>query len=405
MNSTFSWWSSDVATPLRLNLIVFILLLPCLVQSFLSSCPADKHKFVPRAASLEDEYDDSKIGYRLVIFGLGNIGSLVATTASFQKDRSVGQSAPFFEHICGTTRSSSKNLHGVQSIPFDDYQTLAENLRRCTHILVTIPPVKPPTDLDPNVDDTIIGGRPRRWKYFCDPVLNHPKFSLNELVPANTWIGYISSTSVYGNHDGAWVTEESKVNSLCGTKGELYFRAENEWRGAAREFGWRLHVFRASGLYGNTRSALHTVRNGKFDESEHKSESNEASFTSRIHEEDVTRAVISAMQYNEPLAGNSCIWNLADDYPASRAEVMLFGKALLKEANLLPQKSSVFNSMLTKSQSNQTERVRRRSTDKKRVQNQRMKSLLLSDGQLIYPTYREGLNSILGFNRKEWTSK
>ncbi|KAL7443287.1 hypothetical protein ACHAXH_007086 [Discostella pseudostelligera] len=325
--------------------------------------------------------------------------------ASSQKDRSVSQSAPFFEHICGTTRSSSKNLPGMQSIPFDDYQTLAENLRRCTHILVTIPPVEPPAALDPNLDDTIIGGRPRRWKYFCDPVLNHPKFSLNELVPTNTWIGYISSTSVYGNHDGEWVTEDSEVKCEPGTKGELYYRAENEWRDAAREFGLRLHVFRASGLYGNTRSALHTVRNGKFDESVHPSGSNGASFTSRIHEEDVTRAVISAMQYNEPLAGDSCLWNLADDCPASRAEVMLFAKALLNEANLFPQKSSVVNSTLTKSQSHQTERERRRSTDKKLVQNQRMKSLLLPDGHLKHPTYRKGLNSILGINRKEWTSK
>ena len=386
--------------------LVAAFVLPCVVQAWSSSYYYQRETSIRCIDSKEESPakvhdDDAKFANRLVIFGLGNIGSLFATTTTTSKGSVLGgESAPVFEHVCGTTRNISKNIPGAQAIHFEDYQELAENLRRCTHVLVTIPPVSPSVDLDCNNDGFVVGGRRRRWKYFCDPVLNHPMFSLNELVPSNTWIGYISSTSVYGNHDGEWVTEESEVKCEPGTKGELIFRAENEWRDAARECGWRLHVFRSSGLYGNTRSALHTVRNGNCDKLEQPSGSKELSFTSRIHEEDVTRAIISAMQYKQPLAGDSCLWNLADDCPASRAEVMSFGKTLLEEAQCLGS-----STIRTISQQIQTERTRRRSTDRKRVQNQKMKSLLLPDGELIYPTYREGLRSVLDFNSKAWTSK
>lgn len=378
------------------------LLLSSVVQSLSSFKPSNiivPHNDDSRPKECDDHDAYTKVANRLVIFGLGNIGSLVATATTSQSSETV----PFFKHVCGTSRSNLKDIPGVHVIHFEDYQELAKNLQTCTHILVTIPPVKPSsTDLDCNVDDIIvIGGRRRRWNYFCDPVLNHPKFSLNELVPSNAWLGYISSTSVYGNHDGEWVTEESEVKFEPGSKGELYFTAENEWRDAAREFGWRLHVFRAAGLYGNTRSALHTLRKGNFDD---ESGSKQVSFTSRIHEEDVTRAIVAAMQYNQPLAGESCLWNLADDCPAPRAEVMMFGKELLEESNLLPPTSLASKATVTNSQQIATERARRRSTDKKRVLNQRMKNLLLPDGQLTHPTYREGLSSILGFNRKKWSS-
>ncbi len=396
-------------------LAVSFLLLPCVVESLLSSYPYN-YNYKPQlsyasctraddeSSTRDHNGDDGEVVNRLVIFGLGNIGSSVATTTTSQSCILGRDSTPFFEHVCGTTRSSLKNIPGVQAIRFEDYQELAENLRKCTHVLVTIPPVKKPADFDCKFGDVAIGGRRRRLKYCCDPILNHPKVSINELVPSKAWIGYISSTSVYGNHDGEWVTEESEVRCESGTKGELYFKAENEWRDAAREFGWRLHVFRASGLYGNTRSALHTLRNGNFDESAYRSGSEDISFTSRIHEEDATRAIIAAMKCNQPLAGDSCLWNLADNYPASRSEVMMFGKSLLEEANLLPRESLESKAILTQSRSIQSERARRRSIDKKRVQNQKMTSLLQADG-LMYPTYQEGLLSILGMNRQEWSNR
>lgn len=327
-----------------------------------------------------------------MVFGLGNVGSLIA-----QRSSADG----FFNDVWGTTRSP-KNLSGVQSISFDAYKELEEILPSCSHVLITIPPCETSAVSDCRTNSTLIGGRPRRWKYFCDAVLNHPNFCLQELVPANTWVGFISSTSVYGNHDGEWVSEDSEVKCVPGTKGELYYRAEEEWRSAAYECGWRLHVFRASGLYGNTRSAIHTIRKGRHGVSAPNGRSSGKFPTSRIHEEDVSRAIISAMMYNESATGASC-WNLADDDPADREQVMLFGEALLEEANLLQQRIPN-ESKSPPPAPHRTEREKRRSTDRKRVQNQKIKGLL-PGGAFLYPTYREGLRAVLNFNREEWLSE
>jgi len=347
------------------------------------------------AGESSDDENAIQPSNRLMVFGLGNVGSLIAErSSSVQVVNST-----FFNGVLGTTRSA-KSIPGVQAISFDAYRELEEVLPSCTHILVTIPPMETPTDLGSDINATLVGGRPRRWKYFCDAVLNHPNFCLQDLVPANTWIGFISSTSVYGNHGGDWVTEDSEVKCEPGTKGELYYRAEEEWRRAAHECGWRLHVFRASGLYGNTRSAIHTIRKGKVEAFVPNGRSKRNFPTSRIHEEDVSRAIISAMMCNEPATGASCLWNLADDDPADRGEVMLYGKTLLDEANLLPPRITE-ESRLPSANPHRTERERRRSTDRKRVKNQRIKGLL-PGGELIYPTYREGLRSVLDSNRKEW---
>lgn len=342
-------------------------------------------------------------GNRLMVFGLGNVGSLVAQrSTSFEYIDDNNSHARFFDDVYGTTRSG-KDIAGVQAVDFDSQDQLKEILPSCTHILVTIPPVELPSDVDNDVNATLVGA-----ENFCDPVLNHPNFSIKELLPSNAWVGYISSTSVYGNHDGEWVTEDSEVKCSPGTKGELYFRAENEWRNASKECGWRMHVFRSAGLYGDNRSAIHTIRKkgviapGPKRDGASKQKTSKKMFpTSRIHEEDVSRAVLSAMKYGEPIAGNDCLWNLADDEPAPRGEVMAFGKQLLEDTNLLPTELEKKSPSKIQPQS---ERERRRGTDRKRVGNQRLKELLLSDGKLLYPTYREGLQSVLNLNRKEWSS-
>ncbi|KAL9188681.1 hypothetical protein ACHAXT_007059 [Thalassiosira profunda] len=263
-------------------------------------------------------------GNRLLIFGLGNVGTLVARRGTTLLDPSASD-APYFHQVCGTTRSG-KEMSGIEAIGFDDSGKLEDILPSCTHILATIPPMDPSSP-----------GNGRNATDLCDPVLNHPTISLKDLLPASAWVGYISSTSGYGNHDGEWVDESSEVRCQPGSKGELYCNAENEWREAAKACGWRMHVFRSAGLYGDNRSALHTIRKrGIREETKKESASNKDSPTSRIHEEDVSRAILSAMMLKEPSAGESCLWNIADDEPAPRAEVMAFGAQLLSEFNLLP---------------------------------------------------------------------
>jgi len=348
-------------------------------------------------ASADDTIDSDNImtGNRLIVFGLGNVGSLVAERgSSLQVDNVL-----YFEHVYGTTRTTNDNIEGVQSIGFHDYQELIKIISSCTHVLVTIPPLNPSTDININ-------------QHFCDPVLNlnHSKYSIKDILPANTWVGFISSTSVYGNHNGDWVTEESETKCEAGTRAEVYLKAENEWRNAAEECDWKLHIFRCAGLYSNNRSALHTIRkNGLAVETTDNASTTKkiGSPTSRIHEEDVSRAVLSAMNYNGSISGGTNLWNLADDEPEVRSRVMAYGAQLLEEANLLPTKKKAESSrqtVTTKTKPKQSERASRRSIDRKRVDAQRMKDLLLPHGKLIYPTYREGLKSILNSNRKKWSS-
>jgi len=340
-------------------------------------------------------YNNTTTQNRLIVFGLGNVGSLVAERGSslHQVDKGV----PFFEHVYGTTRTTKDIVDGVQSIGFEDYQELKKILPSCTHVLVTIPPLNPSTDI--NSDN----------QQYCDPVLNHSNYSIKDILPANTWIGYISSTSVYGNHDGEWVTEESETKCEVGTRAEVYLKAENEWRTATKECDWKLHIFRCAGLYSNNRSALHTIlKNGPTADKTEASTTKIGSPTSRIHEEDVCRAVLSAMNYNKSISGGTNLWNLADDEPEVRSKVMAYGAQLLEGANLLPffaESSSTQTVMNTKTTTKpkQSERSSRRLIDRKRVDAQRMKDLLLPDGKL-YPTYREGLTSILDSNRIKWLS-
>lgn len=348
--------------------------------------------------SIDDQKTQSteRKSQRLMVFGLGNVGTLVAKEGSFF--RTENNNNIFFEQVYGTARSG-KSIEGVEVVQFNSQHKLKCILPSCTHILVTIPPV------DTNTTASV-GGRPRKWSYFCDPVLDHPNFSLRDLVSPGTWIGYVSSTSVYGNHDGEWVTEDSEVKCQQGSKGELYYRAEEEWRHASRECGWRLHVFRCAGLYGNGRSALHTLIMRKQVEGNDETASTEKNSkkklypTSRIHEEDVCRAVLYAMHHSKPSFGDCCTWNLADNNPAPRNEVMQYGIQLLDEADIISP-SAVDNR--TKIKPPQSERAKRRQTDRKRVDNKRMKELLLPSGELMYPTYKEGLRSVLEHNRKQWS--
>jgi len=343
-------------------------------------------------ASTDDTIDSSDIrtNNRLLVFGLGNVGSLVAERGSSLQVDNV----PFLEEVYGTTRTTNDDIDGVQSIGFDYYQELEKIIPSCTHVLVTIPPLNPSTDINSN------------YNQHCDPVLNNSKYSIKDILPANIWVGYISSTSVYGNHYGEWVTEDSETKCEAGTRAEVYLKVEDEWRNAATECDWKLHIFRCAGLYSNNRSALHTIRkNGAEVIGNASSTTKIGSPTSRIHEEDVSRVVLSAMNYYESISGDTSLWNLADDEPEVRSKVMAYGAQLLEEANLLPSNKKTDSSTQTvTTKAKQSERTSRRSIDRKRVDAQRMKDLLLPDGKLLYPTYREGLKSILDLNRMKWSS-
>ena len=369
-----------------------MILSPLLVTSWINigvesstsyDCP--KQHFMSNVKHQQDDANSNQPNNKLLVFGLGNVGSLVAKMASSSLPSN-------FERVYGTTRSG-KEIVNVDTIQFDSYEDVRDIIPSCTHILVTIPPI----DSNSTTNTTFIGGRPRNWSYFCDPVLNNPCLRLSETVKPNTWIGYVSSTSVYGNHNGDWVNEDSDTKCEPKSKGALYLRAENEWIDAAKSFGWKVNVFRCAGLYGDGRSALHTIRKQGIQQETKSSAMKVGNPTSRIHEEDVARAILSAMIHDDIDGDTSFqLYNLADDNPAPRSEVMAFGHELLGLSNLLPSQTPQLSSRRRPS-----EREKRRRTDRKRVDNNRMKERLLPEG-LLYPTYREGLKAVLEVNREKW---
>lgn len=394
-------WRRRRRRPLSGGVVVFLLIIilsPLLVNSWINlgvqsstSSRRLQHVFLSTLKhQTEDSANNNQPNNKLLVFGLGNIGSLVARIAA--TPLSINNTSSFGK-VYGTTRSG-KDIARVRTIQFDSYQELRDIIPSCTHIIITIPPIKSKD----TTNTTLVGGRARNWNYFCDPVLNNPILRLNEIAKPNTWIGYVSSTSVYGNHDGDWVNEYSDVKCDPTSKGALYLRAENEWIDASKSCGWKMNVFRCAGLYGDGRSALHTIRKRGIQHEKKPSAVIVGNPTSRIHEEDAARAILSAMLISDEADGDpSCrLYNLADDNPAPRSEVMAFGHELLDASNLLPGQTLQMSSKRRPS-----EREKRRRTDRKRVDNKLMKEHLLPEG-LLYPTYREGLKAVLDINREKW---
>lgn len=273
---------------------------------------------------------------QLVIYGLGNVG------------RAVAEEAPNDWIVKGTTREEPVDKI---SIPFDE---ASGYLADATHVLITIPPTT-----TPDVSASI----------------------LSDLKSASSaWIGFVSTSGVYGNHDGAWVQEDSEL--LSSSSALKYVDFEQE----VLDFESSACIFRCAGLYGPTRSALHTLwkRGGK----PSSTSTTTAFITNRIHERDVARAIVSAMRQD-----CSGIYNLSDDKPETREVVMEYAARLLDTMMTVPEGNQILPGKKTK-------RGERRKKERKLVDNSKMKADLVD--QLLYPTYREGLDFIVADKSNAW---
>ena len=206
---------------------------------------------------------------RLVIFGLG-----------YTTTRMVARLGASVE-VVAITRTSGPN-----SVAFDNPDTAAA-IVRATHILSSVPPA---------------GG--------IDPVLARYGALLAD-APAR-WLGYLSSTGVYGDASGAWVDEASPVG---GGRRSDRVAADAAWLGLRDD----VRVFRLPGIYGPGRSAIDRVRDG----AAHRIDAPGHRF-SRIHVDDIGSAVIAAFTRGAP-----GIYNLADAEPASGVAVIDYACALL----------------------------------------------------------------------------
>lgn len=203
----------------------------------------------------------------LFIFGLGYSARRLA-------DRLAGQGW----RIAAT--GSAGNM------AFDDRAAVEAGLRDATHILSSVPPDKR-----------------------GDPVLERYGAALRE-APAR-WIGYLSSTGVYGDTGGAWVDESAPIG-----RGRRSARAAADL--AWQQFGRGTHIFRLPGIYGPGRSALDRLRGGQA-----KRIDVPGQVFSRIHVDDLASGVIAGFD------GPAGAYNLADDLPVPQSDVIAHAAALL----------------------------------------------------------------------------
>lgn len=182
------------------------------------------------------------------------------------------------------------------------------------------------------------------------------------------WIGYLSTTGVYGDRAGARVTERSGVQPMD-VQAHARVQSEQLWQNIGAQ------IFRLSGIYGPGRSVFDTIVQGRGQRI-----SKPGHVFNRIHVDDIARALWASMHAPTPQA----IYNVADDAPAAQAEVMAYAHQLLG----LPVPAAV---PLAKAQlSPQAQRfwAASRQVDASKIK--QFHGLAWK-----YPTYREGLAAIL----------
>ncbi len=220
---------------------------------------------------------------KFLILGCGFSGSFFAKTI-----RKFGYTA------LTSSRSENKDPN---SFVFNSEKGLIPNHKNfdgVTHILSCIPP-------DKNGND---------------PVLGNLKSILESL--SLEWVGYLSTTGVYGNTEGEWVSEIDKPNPLQ-IRSQRRLNCEKEWI----ESGLPAQIFRLPGIYGPGRSTFEAIKNKKIRVIYKKNQ-----VFSRIHVADITNAIIYLLQNKNSLKFHQII-NIADDEPCSQIEVIQYCYDLL----------------------------------------------------------------------------
>lgn len=206
-----------------------------------------------------------------------------------------------------------------------------------------------------------------------DPVLRHHGAGI-AAAPLLRWVGYLSTIAVYGDQQGAWVDETTPVAPVSG-RAKARVAAERAWLDLCGAAGIGVQVFRIAGIYGPGRSTIAALRAGRA----HRIVKPGQVFN-RIHVEDIAQVLAHAIEGR----GKAQIYNLADDEPAPPQDVVEYAASLLgiEPPPELPFESADLSPM-----------ARSFYGETKRVRNTLIKQDL--GVSLKYPTYREGLRSLL----------
>ncbi|WP_339914397.1 SDR family oxidoreductase [uncultured Brevundimonas sp.] len=202
-----------------------------------------------------------------------------------------------------------------------------------------------------------------------------------DLIPALSasgswpdWIGYVSSTAVYGDRDGGWVFEDDALNAAS-LEGARRVRAEQDWLDAGQGMGLTVQIFRLPALYGPGRSVIERLGDGSA-----RLVRKPGQVFNRIHVEDVVAGLFASMARPRPGA----VYNLTDDEPCAADTVTAWATNRLG----LPRPPEVDWTDPSVSAG-----MRRFYLDSKRVSNARAKAEL--GWRPRYPSYREGLQALI----------
>ena len=257
--------------------------------------------------------------------------------------------------VTGTCRSAERQdllrQSGFASVLFDRDRPVDRGaLQGVTHMLVSVPP----------------------------DAAGDPVFAIHSQDIAATsglsWLGYLSTTGVYGDRDGGWVDENAPLLPT-GERGRRRRAAEQGWLDLWRGHGVPVHIFRLAAIYGPGRSAFDALRAGTARRIDKPGQ-----VFSRIHVADLANVLIASMERPRPGA----VYNVCDDDPAPPAAVVAHAAELLgveppplvplEAAGLSPMAGSFYD-------------------DNKRVTNRLIKTEL--GVALRYPDFRTGLAAIL----------
>lgn len=280
----------------------------------------------------------------LLVFGGGWLGQAAAREAVRRGGRAT---------LTSRDAETRRNLaaDGFTAIDPDDSAALAAAVAQATAVLVTAPPEA--------------SGCP----------------GLKALVPAITaanaypdWIGYVSSTAVYGDRDGGWAFEDDELNAAS-LEGARRVRAERDWLDAGQGMGLTVQIFRLPALYGPGRSPLDKLRDGTA-----RIVRKPGQVFNRVHVDDAVSGLFASMARPRPGAA----YTLCDDEPAPADEVTAFAADRLG----LPRPPEV-----DWTDPSVSDAMRRFYLDSKRLSNARAKAEL--GWRPKYPSWREGLEALI----------
>jgi nucleoside-diphosphate-sugar epimerase len=275
---------------------------------------------------------------RLLVFGLGYTGTAIANS---------GVAAGLA--VSGTIRGAGGSADdGIVRIGFAHADAA---IASATHLLSTVPP-----------------------DASGDPVLSRYRDAIDAARPQ--WIGYLSTTGVYGDRDGGWVDEDTAPAPMS-DRSRRRLAAEQDWQRFAAHCA--VDIVRLAGIYGPGRSAFDDLRAGKA-----RRVIKPGHAFGRIHRDDVVRAVLAAMRQERRTGAR--ILNLADDEPAESADVVAEAARLLGVA---PPPPVPFDEAVA----TMSPMARSFWAENRKVSSRRTQQML--GLRWRYPSYREGLRAVL----------